>query len=163
MRDPFMVLFGGFIVATAIALWIALNRRGRPRREATPVRLAGVRRRWELAGCIVLAAVGLDIAAAYGIGSSSPGGSGISVELGFAMMVLAAVWSIFRQEVLRYQLRLGTSLYDLPRPTEPAQVKAAEYTGAFLRILLFLLRLIIVLARLVLSQREALVPVLREG
>lgn len=154
MRDPFMVLFGGFIVATAIALWIALNRRGRqgarPRREAAPVRLAGVRRRWELAGCIVLAAVGLDVAAAYGIGSSSPGGSGISVELGFAMMVLAAVWSIFRQEVLRYQLRLGTSLYDLPRPAEPAQVKAAEYTGAFLRILLFLLGLIIVLARLVL-------------
>lgn len=66
------------------------------------------------------------------------------------MMVLAAVWAEFRQEVLRYQLRIGTALYNLPKPVEPAQVKAAEYTGAFLRILLFLLGLILVLARLVL-------------
>ncbi|MCB5293845.1 hypothetical protein BJQ90_03307 [Arthrobacter sp. SO3] len=66
------------------------------------------------------------------------------------MMVLAVVWSIFRQEILRYQLRLGTALYDLPRPAEPAQVKAAEYTGVILRILLFLLGLTIVLARLML-------------
>lgn len=154
MRDPFMVLFGSSIVSAAIALWIALNRPGRqgarPLRETTPVRPAGVRRRWELSGCIVLAAVGLDVAASYGIGTSTPGGSGITVELGFAMMVLAAVWSIFRQEVLHYQLRLGTALYDLPRPAEPAQVKAAEYTSAFLRILLFLPGLLIVLARLVL-------------
>jgi hypothetical protein len=154
MRDPLMVLFGGFIVFTAIALWTALNRPGRqgarPQRETTPVRQAGERRRWELAVCIVLAAVGLDVAASYGIGTSSPGGSGITVELGFAMMVLAVVWSIFRQEILRYQLRLGTALYDLPRPAEPAQVKAAEYTGVFLRILLFLLGLLIVLARLML-------------
>lgn len=152
MRDPFMVLFGGSIVSAAIALWIASNRPGRqgarPQRETTPVKQTGVRR-WELSGCIVLAAVGLDVAAAYGIGSSSRGSSGITVELGFAMMVVAAVWSIFRQEVLRYQLRLGTSLYDLPKPAEAAQVKTAEYTGAFLRIQLFLLGLIIVLARLV--------------
>ncbi|MCB5293846.1 hypothetical protein BJQ90_03308 [Arthrobacter sp. SO3] len=67
MRDPFMVLFGGFIVFTAIALLMALNRPGRqgarPQRETTPVRQAGERRRWELAVCIVLAAVGLDVAA----------------------------------------------------------------------------------------------------
>ena len=103
-----------------------------------------MRRRWELAGCIMLAAVGLEVAAAYGIGTSAPGGSGISVELGIAMMVVAVVWSIFSQEVPRYQLRLGTALYDLPRPAEPAQVRAAEYTGDFLLILLFLLGLFIV-------------------
>ena len=64
-----MVLFGGFIVFTAIAAWIALNRLGRqgarPQPETTPVRQAGVRRRWELAVCIVLAAVGLDVAASW--------------------------------------------------------------------------------------------------
>lgn len=70
----------------------------------------------------MLAAVDLDVATAYGLGTSSPGGSGITVEPGLAMMVLAAVWSLFREEVLRYQLRLGTALYDLPRPAEPAQV-----------------------------------------
>lgn len=149
-----MVLFGGSIVSTAIALWMTLNRPrrhgARPQRETMPLKQAGVRRRWELAGCIVLAAVGLDVAAAYGIGTSAPGGSGISVELGLAMMVLAVVWSIFGREVLRCQLRLGTALYDLPRPAEPAQVRAAEYTGVFLRILVFLLGLIIVLVRLML-------------
>ncbi|MCB5291710.1 hypothetical protein [Arthrobacter sp. SO3] len=153
MRDPFMVLLGGLIVFTAIAAWIALNRPGRqgpkPQRETTPVRRVGVRRRWELAGCIVLAAAGLDVAAAYGIGTSSPGGSGITVELGFSMMVLAVAWSIFRQEILRYQLRLGAALYGLPTPAEPAQVKAAEYTGVILRLLLFLLGLITALARLI--------------
>lgn len=79
-----------------------------------------------------------------------PGGSGITVELGFAMMVLAAVWSIFRQEVLRYQLRFGTALYDLPKPPDAAQVRAAEYTGTFLRLLLVVLGFIIVLATLAL-------------
>lgn len=143
MRDPFMVLFGGSIVSAAIGLWIILNRPGR----RAPVSRV---RRWVLTACIVLAAAGLDIAVAYGIDTSTSGSSGITVELGFAMMVLAAVWAVFRQDVLRFQLRIGTALYDLPRPVEPAQVKAAEYTGAFLRILLFLLGLIIVLARLVL-------------
>ena len=66
------------------------------------------------------------------------------------MMVLAVVWSIFSREVLRYQLRHGTALYGLPRPAEPAQVRAAEYTSVFLRIPLFLLGLIIVLVRLML-------------
>ncbi|WP_104172930.1 hypothetical protein [Arthrobacter sp. Y81] len=145
MRDPFMLLFGGSVVAAAIGFWIAFIRPGR--------RAAGRRigvQRWVLAGCVVLAAGGPDIAAAYGIGTSSPGGSGITVELGFAMMVLAAVWSIFREEVLRYQLRIGTALYDFPRPADPALVRAAENTGVFLRILLFLLGFVIVLATLVL-------------
>ncbi|MDN4643355.1 hypothetical protein [Arthrobacter sp. PsM3] len=153
MRDPFMVLFGGFIVFTAIALWIALNRPGRKgartRSETTPARRT-VRRRWELTGCVLLAAAGLDVAASYGIGTSSSARSGITVELGLAMMVLAVAWSIFRDEVRRYQLWLGAALYGLPRPAEPAQIKAAEYTGVFLRLLLFLLGLITVLARLIL-------------
>lgn len=107
-------------------------------------------RRWVSSGCVVLAAGGLDIAAAFGLGTSSPGGSGITVELGFAIMALAAVWSIFREETLRYQLRIGTALYDLPRPAEPALIRAAEYTGVFLRIVLFLLGLVIVLTTVVL-------------
>lgn len=74
--------------------------------------------------------------------------SGISVELGIAMMVLAVVWSILSREVLRYQLRLGTALYDLPRRTCPGQGRRIH--RRFLRILLFLPGLIIVLVRLML-------------
>ncbi|MDN4646553.1 hypothetical protein [Arthrobacter sp. PsM3] len=152
MRDPIMVLFGGSIVSAAIALWMALNRPGRksarPRPETTPARRTV--RRWELTGCILLAAAGLDVAALYGIGTSSCARGSVTVELGLAMMVLAVVWSIFRDEVLRYQLWLGAALYGLPRPAEPAQVKAAEYIGVFLRLLLCLLGLITVLAGLIL-------------
>lgn len=154
MRDPFMVLFGGLVVATALALWMALNRPGRQGARAglgtAPDRSTGVRRRWALAGCVVLAAVGLDLAAAYGIGTFSPAGGGTTLELGIAMIVLAVVWSIFRKEVLGWQLRLGTALYDLPKPPDPAQVKAAEYTGTFLRLLLVMLGFIIVGAGLTL-------------
>jgi hypothetical protein len=152
MRDPFTVLLGGFIIFTAIAAWIALNRPGRQgarrRPENTPARRTV--RRWELTGCVLLAAAGLDVAASYGIGTSSSARSGITVELGLAMVILAVVWSIFRDEVRRYQPWLGTALYGLPRPAEPAQIKAVEYTGAFLRLLLFLLGLITVLASLIL-------------
>lgn len=152
MRDPFMALFGSFIVSAAIALWMALTRPGRqgarPQRETSPGRRT-VRRR-ELTACVLLAAAGLDVAASYGIGTSSSARGGITVELGLAMMVPAVVWSIFRDEVLRYQLWLGTALYGLPKPAEPAQVKAAEYIGVFLRLLLFLLGLITVLAGLIL-------------
>lgn len=152
MRDPFMVLLGGSIVSAAIALWMALTRPGRKgaraRPETTPARRPV--RRWELTGCILLAAAGLDVGASYGIGTSSSARSGITVELGLAMMVLAVAWSIFRDEVIRYQLWLGTALYGLPRPADPAQVKAAEFVSAFLRLLLFLLGLITVLAGLIL-------------
>ncbi|SDP64890.1 hypothetical protein SAMN04487914_12326 [Arthrobacter sp. ok909] len=153
MRDSIMVLLGGSIVSVAIALWMALagpGRKGaRPRPETTRARRTV--RRWELSGCILLAAAGLDVAASYGIGtSSSSAGSSVTVELGLAMMVLAVVWSIFRDEVLRYQLWLGAVLYGLPRPAEPAQVKAAEYIGTFLRLLLLLLGLITVVAGLIL-------------
>lgn len=145
MRDPFMFLVGGSAVAAAVGFWIAFNRPGR--------RPAGKRtgaRRWVSSGCVVLAAGGLDIAVAYGLGASSHGGSGITMEMGFAMMTLAAVCSIFREEILRYQLRIGTALYNLPRPAEPALIRAAEYTGVVLRILLFLLGLVIVLTTVVL-------------
>ncbi|APX03570.1 hypothetical protein [Arthrobacter sp. QXT-31] len=159
MRDPFLLLFGVAIVAVAIAAGLALTRGGsrtaadRPRAGANQqdqATASGVRHRWGLAGCVAVAAAGLDVAVVYGIGTSPSAGSGITVELGFALMVLAVVWFIFRQEVLSYQLRMAAALYDAPVPAEPEQVRAAESVGAFLRLVLFLPGLFIVLAKLIL-------------
>jgi hypothetical protein len=86
----------------------------------------------------------------YGIGVSPSAGSGITVELGFAMMVLAVVWFIFRHQVLSYQLRIAAALYDAPGPAEPEQVRAAKAIATFLRLVLFLPGLFIVLAKLIL-------------
>lgn len=159
MRDPFLLLFGVAIVAAAIAAGIALTRGGirtaadRPRAGANrqdQTAAKGVRHRWGLASCVAVAAAGLYIAVVYGIGTSPSAGSGITVELGFAMMVLAVVWFIFRQEVLSYQLRIAAALYDTAVPAEPEQVRAAEAVGSFLRLVLFLPGLFVVLARLIL-------------
>lgn len=81
MRDPFLLLFGVAVVAAAIALGVALTRggsraaAGRPRSEAIRQDQAagkGMRHRWGLAGCVAVAAVGLDVAVVYGIGTSRP-------------------------------------------------------------------------------------------
>jgi hypothetical protein len=109
-----------------------------------------VRRRWDLAGCLALAAAGLDVTVVYGIGAPSPARSGITAELGFAMMLLAMVWFLFRQEVVRFQPRVATAVFDLPLPADPGQFRAAETVGAFIRLLLFLLGLFTLLVKLVL-------------
>jgi hypothetical protein len=105
MRDPILLLSAAGIVAVAIALGIALTRGGSRTRAGWPppegnrqdqAAPKGARRRWGLAGCVTVAAGGLDVAVVYGIGTAPSAGSGITVELGLAMMVLAGVWFIFR-------------------------------------------------------------------
>ena len=159
MRDAFMLLVGVGIIAVAIALWVALTRGGsrtaaglQPteaiRRDETAAK--SVRLRWGLAGCVAVAAVGLDVAVVYGIGTAPSVGSGITVELGVAMMVLAVVWFIFRHEVLQYQLWMAAALYGTPGQADPEQVRVAAAVGALLRLVLFLPGLLIVLAKLIL-------------
>lgn len=152
MRDPIMFLFGGFIASIAIPLWMALSGQGRKGSRLSPETRPDGRtaRRWAQTGCAVLGAAGLDVAASYGIGTSSFAAGGITIELGLALMVLSVVWSIFRDAVLRFQLWLGTALYGLQRPADPDQVTAGENVGSSLRIVLFLLGLIIVVARVTL-------------
>lgn len=153
-----MVLAGGVLVAAAIALWTLLNRTNRsaaraPRTGSLPrsqTQAAAPALRWQLVGCAALAAAGLDVAAIHGIGAKSPAQSGITAELGFAMMLLTVVWFLFRDEVARFQLKLAAAVFDLRTPADHGQVRAAETVGALLRLMLFLLGLFIVLVRLIL-------------
>ncbi|QDG88119.1 hypothetical protein [Pseudarthrobacter sp. NIBRBAC000502770] len=159
MRDPILTLTGAAIVAVAIGLAIVLarggSRAGAGRSATEEIRqeqatARGVGYRWGIAGCAAAAAAGLDVAIVHGIGTSPTAGSGITVELGFAMMGLAVVWFIFRHHVLSYQLRIAAALYDTPDPAEPEQVRAADAVGRVLRLVLFLPGLFIVLAKLIL-------------
>jgi hypothetical protein len=77
MPDPFLLLLGAAIVAVAIAAGVASARGGsrnaarRPgpetiRQDQAPAKGAG--QRWRLAGCVCVAAAGLEVALVYGIG-----------------------------------------------------------------------------------------------
>jgi hypothetical protein len=161
MRDSTLTLTSVGFAAVAVGLGIVLARGGGRTGAGSPV-LEGFRQvhstargalnRWGLAGCVAAAATGLDVAVVYGIGVLPSAGSVITVALGFAMMVLAVVWFIFRHEVLSYQLRIAAALYDAPEPAEPEQVTAAEAIGRLLRLVLFLPGLFIVLVKLILRQ-----------
>lgn len=158
MRNVLMVAAGGILVISAAVLWTVLSRRNgsavvswlgqkisRPDRTPTPSAL-----RWQLTGCAALAIIGLYVAAVHGVGVSSPARSGITAELGFAMMFLAVVWFLFSEEMVRFQVRAAAALLGLRGPVDPGQVRAATKVGLFIRVLLFLLGLAIVLVRLLL-------------
>ena len=158
MRDPLMVLAGGFLVVGAVILSMILSRRNgagpvsRPgqKHPRPDLQRAAAVLRWQLTGCAALATIGLDIAVVYGIGVPSPAQSGITAELGFAMMLMAVVWFLFRDEVVRFQLSAATRVFRLPTPIDSEQVRAAEKVGSFIRLLLIVLGLFIVLVKLVL-------------
>lgn len=64
---------------------------------------------------------GLDLAAVYGIGAPSPAGSGTTAELGIAMMLLAVVWFLFRDEVARFQFSAAPAVFGLPTRSVPGR------------------------------------------
>lgn len=106
-------------------------------------------RRMVLVASALLAALGLYIILVPGLGIA-PAEGGFTVELGLGLMLFAGIWFIFRREVVRYQLWAAAAIYDLPRPPGPAQVKAAEALGGWIRCLLLLSGLSITLLRLIL-------------
>ncbi|PVZ60887.1 hypothetical protein C9424_00345 [Arthrobacter sp. H-02-3] len=101
------------------------------------------------AAAALLAAPGLYIILVSGMGIA-PTESGIAIQLGLGLMLFAGIWFIFRREVVRYQLWAASAIYDLERPLDPAQVKAAETLGLWIRSLLFLSGLFIIVLRLIL-------------
>lgn len=146
MGEPLSVLFGGSFLVLAAAIGLMTSRFRLERDgDAVPV----LRRRMLLAAGAVLAALGLYIILVPGMGVA-PAEGGFSVGLGVGLMLFAGIWVIFRREVVRYQLWAASAIYDLETPPDPAQVKAAEALGGWIRSLLFLSGLFIILLRLIL-------------
>lgn len=146
MGEPLSVLFGGSLVALAVVLGL-MTSRSRSGRDGDVV--AALRRRMILAAGAILAALGLYVMLVPGMGIA-PAQGGMTAELGLGLMLLAGIWFIFRREVVRYQLWAASALYDLETPLDPAQVKAAENLGVWIRSLLFVSGLFIIVLRLIL-------------
>lgn len=146
MGEPLSVLFGGSLVALAVALGL-MTSRSHPKRDGDAV--PALSRRMVLAAGAILAALGLYVILVPGMGIA-PAESGMTAELGLGLMLLAGIWFIFRREVVRYQLWAASAIYDLEKPLDPAQVKAAETLGVWIRSLLFLSGLFIIVLRLIL-------------
>ena len=146
MREPVVVLSGGALLALAMAFGFMANR---PSLRRNPDGWARRRRQLSLIACALLASAGLYVVLVPGAGIVSAG-TGISVELGLGMLLLAEIWFIFRREVVRYQLWVAAAVYGIQMPAEPAQIRAAETVGAWLRGVLFLAGLFIILLRLIL-------------
>ncbi|WP_456509713.1 hypothetical protein [Arthrobacter sp. TE12231] len=65
------------------------------------------------------------------------------------MLLLAGNWFIFRQEVVRYQVRVAAALYNVQIPADPALVRTAQSVGAWLRGVLFFTGLFLLLLLLI--------------
>lgn len=74
--------------------------------------------------------------------------TGISVDLGIGMLLLAGIWFIFRREVVNYRLWVAGVVYGVQVPAEP-QVRTAESVAAWIRSLLCLAGLFIILTRFI--------------
>ena len=145
MHEPLFILFGAALVALAMACAFNAGRLS-PRR--THDVWTGRRGKLGLAACAVLASVGLYLVLVPGAGIDSTG-TGISVDLGLGMLLLAGIWFIFRREIVNYQLWVAAAVYGIQVPAEPAQVKAAETVGAWIRGVLILAGLFIILMRFI--------------
>ncbi|WP_028275187.1 hypothetical protein [Arthrobacter sp. I3] len=99
MREPLMVLSGASLLALAMALGFIAGRAPLQRNRSGWARR---RRKLSLAGCVFLAAAGLYVVLVPGAGIDSAG-TGISVDLGLGMLLLAGIWFVFRREVVRYR------------------------------------------------------------
>ncbi|MGY3317269.1 hypothetical protein [Arthrobacter sp. TE12232] len=145
MREPLLVLSGASLVALALALGFIAGRSPLQRNRDGGHRQS---RQLTRAGCVFLATGGLYVVLVPGVGIDSAG-TGISLDLGLGMLLLAGNWFIFRQEVVRYQVRVAAALYNVQIPADPALVRTAQSVGAWLRGVLFFTGLFLLLLLLI--------------
>lgn len=106
MQGPFALLFGAFLVASAVVLYFLLHIISR--RDVNPWRnervTESMRRRGRLLVCGLLAGVGVYVVVFYGTGASDV--SARSVRFPLAAIGIGITWLTFRQEIAAYQRRL---------------------------------------------------------
>lgn len=139
MREPLLVVFGSFFVVGAIAtfLWIrTLERRASRQGWTDPRRMFDKRRRLQLALCVA-AAVGIYLLAIYGLGL--PPGTANTNGFGLILLLISAIWFLFRRDIARYQYQIAMTMFGRPRPEQDEarrQIKAMESLGTGFTVLL---------------------------
>jgi hypothetical protein len=140
MREPLLVVFGAFFVVGGIAtfLWIrTLERRATRQGWTDPRRTFDKRRRLQLALCVA-AAAGIYLLAIYGLGL--PSGTANTNGLALILLLVSAIWFVFRRDIALYQYQIAMMMFGRGRPEQgetQRQIKAMESIGTGFSVLLF--------------------------
>jgi hypothetical protein len=140
MREPLVVVFGAFFVVGGIAtfLWMrTLDRRASHQGWTDPRQTFDKRRRLQLALCVA-AAVGIYLLAIYGLGL--PPGTANTNGFGLILLLISAIWFVFRSDIARYQYQIAMTMLGRPPPEQDEaqrQIRAMESLGTGFSVLLF--------------------------
>lgn len=154
MREPLLVVFGALFVVGGIAtfLWIrTLERRASRQGWTDPRRMFDKRRRLQLAVCVA-AAAGIYLLAIYGLGL--PPGTANTNGLGLVLLLVSAIWFVFRRDIARYQYQIAMTMFGRGRPEQDEvqrQIKAMESIGTGFSVLLFSTGILLLTLNLVFS------------
>jgi hypothetical protein len=141
MREPFLVTFGAFFVAGAVAtlVWMRAFERRKYRMGwvESGDETSRKRRLFQFLLCVA-AAADIFVAVIFGLGLQP--GRGRTNELGLIFLLVSIVWFVFRRDIARYQYQIAMTMFGRPRP-EPdeyqRQLRAAELIGIAFSGLLF--------------------------
>lgn len=132
MREALMVTLGLFFVVGGIGtlLWIrTLDRRTSDLGWTDPRQAFDKRRRLQFALCVA-AATGIYLLAIYVLGLSS--GTAEINGFGLVLLLVSAVWFMFRRDIARYQYQTVMTMLNRHRPEQDEaqrQIKAMESLG----------------------------------
>jgi hypothetical protein len=154
MREPLLVVFGAFFVVGGIAtvLWIrTLERRTSRLGWADPRGTFDKRRQLQLALCVAVA-VGIYLLTIHGLGL--PPGTANTNEFGLMLLLISAIWFVFRRDIARYQYQISMTMFGRRRPEqdqEHRQVNAMQSLGTAFSVLLFITGILLLTLNLVFS------------
>ena len=141
MREPWLFVFGAVFATGAVATLLLLrtfDRRANRLGWREEDEEFGKRRRLQFAACIA-GAIGIFMTVAYGLGI--PSGAGRTSEFGLVLILISAIWALFRKDIARYQYRTVMTMFGRSRPEheqEQHQVRAMESLGIAFSVLLFI-------------------------
>lgn len=154
MREPLLVLFGALFVVGGIAtfLWMrTLERRTSRLGWTDPRGTFDKRRQLQLALCVA-AAVGIYLLAIYGLGL--PPGTANTNEFGLILLLISAIWFVFRRDIARYQYQISMTMFGRRRPEqdqEQRQINAMESLGTAFSVLLLITGILLLTLNLAFS------------
>lgn len=154
MREPLLVVFGAFFVVGGIApfLWLrTLERRASRQGWTEPRRMFDKRRQLQFALCVA-AAAGIYLLVIYGLGL--PPGTANTNGFGLILLLVSAIWFVFRRDIARYQYQTAMTMFGRGRPEQDEaqrQIKAMESIGTGFSVLLFSTGILLLTLNLVFS------------
>jgi hypothetical protein len=154
MRELLIMALGLFFVVGGIGtfLWMRTLERRTSRLGWTDPRQAFDKRRLLQFALCVAAATGIYLLAMY-VPGLSPGTAEIN-GFGLVLLLVSAIWFMFRRDIARYQYQTVMTMLNRHRPEQDeaqGQIKAMESLGTGFSILLFSTGILLLTVSLVFS------------